>query len=126
MQCPFHGKVIPRDEQGNPTDPEDIERLKKEAEIADRDKVPEWQDPKLLKELKVAVVINSYKNLVIDALCIYDVAMVVVMLGKNRHRPHYPSSKEGREEFFREVPEPHGHQEGRQGNSTEQAGKENI
>lgn len=29
-QCPFHGKIIPRDELGKPTNPEDAERLEKE------------------------------------------------------------------------------------------------
>lgn len=29
--CPFHGPVIPRDEKGNPTEPEEIEKKDEEG-----------------------------------------------------------------------------------------------
>nr|XP_039268371.1 UV-stimulated scaffold protein A-like [Styela clava] len=49
-KCPFHGKIIPRDPNGNPTDPEDIKKIKKDSN--ETDTTEHWQDPALLRELK--------------------------------------------------------------------------
>lgn len=49
-KCPFHGKIIPRDPNGNPTDPEDIKKMPNRSnEIYATE---DWQDPALLRELK--------------------------------------------------------------------------
>ncbi|XP_059470647.1 UV-stimulated scaffold protein A-like isoform X2 [Neocloeon triangulifer] len=51
VKCPFHGKILPRDDQGRCTREEDAkaEEERKEQQLRDH---PEWQDPKLLAELK--------------------------------------------------------------------------
>uniref|UniRef100_A0A8C8VG96 UV-stimulated scaffold protein A n=1 Tax=Pelusios castaneus TaxID=367368 RepID=A0A8C8VG96_9SAUR len=53
FKCPFHGKIIPRDESGNPINPEDKireenKRFEKQAEQ------PEWQDPEFMREVEAA------------------------------------------------------------------------
>lgn len=53
FKCPFHGKIIPRDELGNPTNPEDIARLNKEKQKQQKTE-PEWQDPELMREIEAA------------------------------------------------------------------------
>uniref|UniRef100_T1ISH9 UV-stimulated scaffold protein A C-terminal domain-containing protein n=1 Tax=Strigamia maritima TaxID=126957 RepID=T1ISH9_STRMM len=57
-RCPLHGKVIARDELGNPTQPEDIERVRAEQEKIDKTKPPDWQDPVLLREIEAAIGID--------------------------------------------------------------------
>eukprot|EP00062_Callorhinchus_milii_P012857 gi/632960344/ref/XP_007896144.1/ PREDICTED: UV-stimulated scaffold protein A [Callorhinchus milii] len=53
IYCPFHGKIIPRDEQGNPTNPEDIVRLEQEKQKRQEEQ-PDWQDPELMREIEAA------------------------------------------------------------------------
>ncbi|XP_038649266.1 UV-stimulated scaffold protein A isoform X2 [Scyliorhinus canicula] len=53
IKCPFHGKIIPRDEQGNPVNPEDIQRLKQEEEKKQEAKA-DWRDPELMREIEAA------------------------------------------------------------------------
>ncbi|XP_043564180.1 UV-stimulated scaffold protein A isoform X1 [Chiloscyllium plagiosum] len=53
FKCPFHGKIIPRDEQGNPVNPEDIQRLKQEEQQKQKAKA-DWQDPELMREIEAA------------------------------------------------------------------------
>ncbi|XP_029448533.1 UV-stimulated scaffold protein A isoform X2 [Rhinatrema bivittatum] len=53
FKCPFHGKVIPRDEFGTPTNPEDKarearERSEKQAQEQD------WRDPEFMREIEAA------------------------------------------------------------------------
>ncbi|XP_069060130.1 UV-stimulated scaffold protein A isoform X2 [Pleurodeles waltl] len=53
LKCPFHGTIIPRDELGIPTNPEDKAReekkkLDKQAEEQD------WRDPELMREIEAA------------------------------------------------------------------------
>ncbi|XP_030046946.1 LOW QUALITY PROTEIN: UV-stimulated scaffold protein A [Microcaecilia unicolor] len=53
FKCPFHGKIIPRDELGTPTNPEDQAReakqkFEKEAEEQD------WRDPEFMREIESA------------------------------------------------------------------------
>lgn len=52
VKCPFHGKIIPRDVDGKPSNPEDVARLNKIEAEKEKNSVPDWQDPKLLEELK--------------------------------------------------------------------------
>lgn len=51
-KCPFHGKIIPRDQYGNPLSEED--RIEEERKAKMSSRVPEWQDPQLLAEIKAA------------------------------------------------------------------------
>ncbi|XP_054438180.1 UV-stimulated scaffold protein A [Pteronotus mesoamericanus] len=53
LKCPFHGKIVPRDDTGRPLCPEDRAReqrqqLQKQAER------PDWQDPEFLRDVEVA------------------------------------------------------------------------
>ncbi|XP_045844606.1 UV-stimulated scaffold protein A isoform X2 [Meles meles] len=52
LKCPFHGKIIPRDDMGQPLQPEDRaweqRRLQKGAGRAD------WQDPELMRDVEAA------------------------------------------------------------------------
>lgn len=54
IKCPFHGKILPRDEMGIPID--DVEREKEQNRK--KSDVPEWQDPTLLKEIEAAIGID--------------------------------------------------------------------
>ncbi|XP_014388949.1 PREDICTED: UV-stimulated scaffold protein A, partial [Myotis brandtii] len=52
-QCPFHGKIIPRDDTGRPLHPEDRAReqrqqLQRQAGRSD------WQDPEFMRDVEVA------------------------------------------------------------------------
>lgn len=51
-KCPFHGKIIPRDQNGIPLNDED--RDEEERRAKNSSKVPEWQDPQLLADIKAA------------------------------------------------------------------------
>ncbi|KAJ8026228.1 UV-stimulated scaffold protein A [Holothuria leucospilota] len=67
LKCPFHGKIIPRDEDGKPSNPEDIPTVKKE-DMSDDDEMPSvdlaaassssWQDPELLRDIEAATGLN--------------------------------------------------------------------
>ncbi|XP_032189446.1 UV-stimulated scaffold protein A [Mustela erminea] len=52
LKCPFHGKIIPRDDMGRPLQPEDRaweqRRLQKGAGHAD------WQDPEFMRDVEAA------------------------------------------------------------------------
>ncbi|KAM5283724.1 LOW QUALITY PROTEIN: UV-stimulated scaffold protein A [Hipposideros larvatus] len=53
LKCPFHGKIIPRDDTGRPLHPEDRAReqrqqLQKQAER------PDWQDPEFMRDVEAA------------------------------------------------------------------------
>ncbi|GLG98966.1 UV-stimulated scaffold protein A [Gryllus bimaculatus] len=52
-KCPFHGPVVARDSSGKCSNPEDEARLKQMQE-EEQQKNPDWQDPKLLQEIKEA------------------------------------------------------------------------
>uniref|UniRef100_UPI00358E2CA4 UV-stimulated scaffold protein A isoform X2 n=1 Tax=Myxine glutinosa TaxID=7769 RepID=UPI00358E2CA4 len=54
FKCPFHGKIVPRDDQGNPTNPEDRARIEKEQQKKEANKLPAWRDPVLLREVEAA------------------------------------------------------------------------
>ncbi|XP_075237928.1 UV-stimulated scaffold protein A-like isoform X2 [Lycorma delicatula] len=48
-KCPFHGEIIPRDESGKCINPEEELKLKAAEE---EKKIPDWQDPQLLKDIQ--------------------------------------------------------------------------
>ncbi|BES93154.1 Uncharacterized conserved protein (DUF2043) [Nesidiocoris tenuis] len=50
-KCPLHGVIVDRDDEGKIVNPEDEEKVKKSKNTPD---VPDWQDPKLLAEIKAA------------------------------------------------------------------------
>ncbi|XP_069488255.1 UV-stimulated scaffold protein A isoform X2 [Ambystoma mexicanum] len=53
FKCPFHGTILPRDELGNPTNPEDKakeEKMKLDKEAEEQD----WRDPELMREIEAA------------------------------------------------------------------------
>ncbi|KAM6220842.1 UV-stimulated scaffold protein A [Rhynchocyon petersi] len=57
LKCPFHGKIIPRDDTGQPLDPDDRAReqrqqLQKQAER------PDWQDPEFLRDVEAAAKVD--------------------------------------------------------------------
>ena len=52
-KCPFHGKIVARDNMGQPSMTED--RLEEDTRAEEeKRRNPDWQDPNLLKELKAA------------------------------------------------------------------------
>ncbi|KAM9378230.1 UV-stimulated scaffold protein A [Phaethornis superciliosus] len=63
VKCPFHGKIIPRDESGIPVHAEDRareEKMRFEKQAAQ----PEWRDPEFMREIEAATGIDlgSSKN----------------------------------------------------------------
>ncbi|XP_074848414.1 UV-stimulated scaffold protein A isoform X1 [Carettochelys insculpta] len=53
FKCPFHGKIIPRDDSGNPINPED--RVREEKKRFEKQAAqPEWQDPEFMREVEEA------------------------------------------------------------------------
>ena len=52
LQCPFHGKIIARDEQGNPTDPTDIARLAEKKVEGSKEGNVDWEDPELQADIQ--------------------------------------------------------------------------
>ncbi|XP_071609365.1 UV-stimulated scaffold protein A [Heliangelus exortis] len=63
IKCPFHGKIIPRDETGIPVHAEDRareEKMRFEKQAAQ----PEWRDPEFMREIEAATGIDlgSSKN----------------------------------------------------------------
>ncbi|XP_034240893.1 UV-stimulated scaffold protein A-like isoform X2 [Thrips palmi] len=52
VKCPFHGKVIGRDKNGKPSSKEDLQAEEERLQLEKANQVPDWQDPKLLAELK--------------------------------------------------------------------------
>ncbi|CAH1724240.1 unnamed protein product [Aphis gossypii] len=48
FKCPFHGRIVPRDELGRVIDPENKIILEKEK----KQNVPDWQDPQLLRDIQ--------------------------------------------------------------------------
>ena len=47
QKCPLHGKIVARDEAGQPKDPSSVTKPKQQA-------VPDWQEPGLLRDIKAA------------------------------------------------------------------------
>ncbi|XP_051715894.1 UV-stimulated scaffold protein A [Ctenopharyngodon idella] len=53
VKCPFHGRIIPRDELGRPVNSEDALRLEKEKRKREEEQ-PDWRDPELMREIEAA------------------------------------------------------------------------
>uniref|UniRef100_A0A8C6XBZ2 UV-stimulated scaffold protein A n=1 Tax=Naja naja TaxID=35670 RepID=A0A8C6XBZ2_NAJNA len=53
FKCPFHGKIIPRDESGNPMNQEDREREAK-MQFERKEEQPEWRDADFMREVEAA------------------------------------------------------------------------
>uniref|UniRef100_U3ESP5 UV-stimulated scaffold protein A n=1 Tax=Micrurus fulvius TaxID=8637 RepID=U3ESP5_MICFL len=53
FKCPFHGKIIPRDESGNPVNQEDREREAK-MQFERKEQQPEWRDTDFMREVEAA------------------------------------------------------------------------
>ncbi|CAJ0961197.1 unnamed protein product [Ranitomeya imitator] len=53
IKCPFHGKIIPRDELGVPVNPEDREREAKEK-FEKQAREQDWRDPEVMWEIEQA------------------------------------------------------------------------
>ncbi|CAN2388413.1 transcription-coupled nucleotide-excision repair [Pristimantis euphronides] len=53
IKCPFHGKIIPRDELGVPVNPEDREREAKEK-FEKQAREQDWRDPELMRDIEQA------------------------------------------------------------------------
>ncbi|KAL4660969.1 UV-stimulated scaffold protein A isoform X1 [Arapaima gigas] len=53
VKCPFHGPIIPRDELGQPTNPEDAARLEQER-MRRQEEQPDWRDPELMRDIEAA------------------------------------------------------------------------
>ncbi|XP_008118395.2 UV-stimulated scaffold protein A [Anolis carolinensis] len=51
FKCPFHGKIIPRDESGIPINQEDRDREAKK-QFEEKEKQPEWQDPEFMRDIE--------------------------------------------------------------------------
>ncbi|XP_013362259.1 PREDICTED: UV-stimulated scaffold protein A isoform X2 [Chinchilla lanigera] len=51
LKCPFHGKIIPRDDAGQPLDPEDRAREQQQRHQPTR---PDWQDPDFMQDVEAA------------------------------------------------------------------------
>jgi len=54
FKCPLHGKIIPRDNMGNPTRLEDKKLPHEENQAVNDD----WQDPELLRDIEAATGVN--------------------------------------------------------------------
>ncbi|XP_062430529.1 UV-stimulated scaffold protein A isoform X1 [Rhea pennata] len=63
VKCPFHGKIIPRDESGIPLNAEDKAREEK-MQFEKKAAQPEWRDPEFMREIEAAtgVDLGSSKN----------------------------------------------------------------
>lgn len=57
VKCPFHGLIVLRDESGKCINPEDEQKLAAKAE-KEKQEIPDWQDPQLLKEIEAATGID--------------------------------------------------------------------
>ncbi|XP_071077439.1 UV-stimulated scaffold protein A isoform X2 [Desmodus rotundus] len=54
LKCPFHGKIIPRDDTGQPICPDDRAREQRQ-QLQRQTQHPDWQDPELMRDVEVAV-----------------------------------------------------------------------
>ncbi|KAL1789575.1 UV-stimulated scaffold protein A isoform X1 [Sigmodon hispidus] len=54
LKCPFHGKIIPRDDKGQPLNPED-RALEQRQKLQQQQAHPDWQDPEFMKDVEAAV-----------------------------------------------------------------------
>ncbi|CAF2807341.1 unnamed protein product [Rotaria sp. Silwood2] len=58
-KCPFHGRIIARNEQGQAVD----EKIQiQEEQLAKKRTTPEWQDPEMLEDIRLATGIDLRMN----------------------------------------------------------------
>lgn len=61
-KCPFHGRIIARNEQGQAVD----EKIRKQEEDEENSRkkrsIPEWQDPEMLEDIRLATGIDLRMN----------------------------------------------------------------
>ncbi|XP_058157683.1 UV-stimulated scaffold protein A isoform X1 [Dasypus novemcinctus] len=53
LKCPFHGKIVPRDDRGQPLDPADRAREEKQR-LQRQAGYPDWRDPEFLRDVEAA------------------------------------------------------------------------
>ncbi|XP_061109308.1 UV-stimulated scaffold protein A isoform X1 [Conger conger] len=53
IKCPFHGVIIPRDDIGNPINPDDAARLAMDKRKLQEEQ-PDWRDSELMREIEAA------------------------------------------------------------------------
>ncbi|XP_036136248.1 UV-stimulated scaffold protein A isoform X2 [Molossus molossus] len=53
LKCPFHGKIIPRDDMGRPLRPEDRAR-EQSQQLQRQARCPDWQDPEFMRDVEAA------------------------------------------------------------------------
>ncbi|KAB0354243.1 hypothetical protein FD755_022781 [Muntiacus reevesi] len=57
LKCPFHGKIIPRDDAGRPLNAEDRAREQRQQLQRPAGR-PDWQDPEFLRDVEAATGVN--------------------------------------------------------------------
>jgi hypothetical protein len=58
-KCPFHGRIIARNEQGQAAD----EKIRiQEEQLTKKRTIPEWQDPDMLEDIRLATGIDLRMN----------------------------------------------------------------
>jgi hypothetical protein len=60
-KCPFHGRIIARNDQGQAAD-ERIRVKEEEDQLAKKRSIPEWQDPEMLEDIRLATGIDLRMN----------------------------------------------------------------
>ncbi|CAF4460876.1 unnamed protein product [Rotaria magnacalcarata] len=59
-KCPFHGRIIARDEQGQPAD--ETIRIQEQEKLTKKRTIPEWQDPEMLEDIRLATGVDLKIN----------------------------------------------------------------
>ncbi|CAF3588502.1 unnamed protein product [Rotaria socialis] len=59
-KCPFHGRIIARDEQGQPVD--ETLRIQEQEKLTKKRTIPEWQDPEMLEDIRLATGVDLKIN----------------------------------------------------------------
>jgi Fe-S cluster assembly ATPase SufC len=59
-KCPFHGRIVARNEQGEAED--EKVRRQEEEQRAKKRTIPEWQDPGMLEDIRLATGIDLRMN----------------------------------------------------------------
>uniref|UniRef100_A0ABI7Z107 UV-stimulated scaffold protein A n=1 Tax=Felis catus TaxID=9685 RepID=A0ABI7Z107_FELCA len=54
LKCPFHGKIVPRDDAGRPLRPEDRAWEQRRLQQQQQAGRPEWQDPEFMRDVEAA------------------------------------------------------------------------
>jgi hypothetical protein len=59
-KCPFHGRIIARNDQGQAID--ETIRIQEEEQRVKKRTIPEWQDPEMLEDIRLATGIDLRVN----------------------------------------------------------------